>query len=462
MSALRIRVSVGLVGAAAAALVAVVLPPLAGTPAVATHPCASGSPTPYDPNPSADHDACTGSIRPAPAQGSEIVLTDADNGRTVTMGLGQRLRVELQHGGSDIWSDVVAENALHRFSIAVLHDRTRASFSAQSPTAGQHVTATTDMACFHSEPACASPQRQWQVTVVIENRPDSTPSPSPTRQCMHQVVPTSSPDTVVVDESADGRTIRVQRGQRIQVAFSGCKQGGVDYQPAVGGGPLFRESASGTNPGGAVSWFRAMAVGTTTVTAVLDAECLHRSDGCAVVARVWQVTIEVVASCALIGPSTARSGGVAQLSGRADPNASVQVWFRQRGASEFVVRRELTADVNGAYLTSFVANDDYRWYATSGSCTTATGLTQVTSWIQGPRYVARGSVVPLEVHGPANASVAVYLRPPGGTFRLARTGRLDSNGTFRTSYVARTDQRYYAVTGPDGRASTAGGLTQVR
>ena len=100
-----------------------------------------------------------------------------------------------------------------------------------------------------------------------------------------------------------------------------------------------------------------------------------------------------------------------------------------------------------------LANDDYRWYATSGSCTTAPGLTQVTSRITGPVFASRGSVVAVTVHGPANASVAVYMHQPGGEFRLARSGRLDQSGTFRTSYVARRTSATHPPTGPDPRAA---------
>jgi hypothetical protein len=152
----------------------------------------------------------------------------------------------------------------------------------------------------------------------------------------------------------------------------------------------------------------------------------------------------------------------ALLTGRVAPDADVQIWFRQRGASQFVVRRHLKAGTDGAIATNFLANDDYRWYATTGTCTSRPGLMQVSSWTTGPRYATRGSVVTIEVHGPAGAAVALYMREPGGTFHLARTGSLNQLATFRTSYVARVDERYYAVTGPDGRASTAGVLTQVR
>jgi hypothetical protein len=378
------------------------------------------------------------------------------------LAIGQRLRVELQAGSSDVWSDITAESALHRHRFQVADDRTTASFTALSPTTGQHVSATTDMACFHAQPACAAPTRQWQVTVVVEDRPDAGPTSSP-EQCRAVPRPSPSPDIVFVEEGQDGQTVRVRRGQQVEVVFYGCKNGGADYQPARSDGPLFRESAFAANPGPADSWFRAVSVGTTTVTATVDAPCLHQPNGCAVAARVWQVTVDVVEeACHLSGPGSVVVGSTAGLSGQVAAGAAVQVWFKAYGAAGYVVRRQLTAGSDGVFTTTFVPVVDHRWYATTDSgCTTAAGLTLVTPTVSGPRYVSRGATVPVLVRGFAGQAVALYARRPGGEYRLARTGRLDAGGTFRTSFIADVDHRYYALTGPNHRTSPAA-LTQIR
>jgi hypothetical protein len=454
--------TVGAVIAAAAALFAVVLPPLGSAPAAATHPCASGPSGTYDPNPSADHDACTGSIRPAPADGTEVVLTLADNGRTITLARGQRLRVELQAGG-DLWPDVVAGPALHRRGIYLLQDRTKALFTALSPTPGQQVSATSDSPCLHAQPACSVPQRQWSVSVVVEDRQDTGPTPSP-QQCMRRPVPSIGPQTVLVEEGHNGRTVQVPLGWKVYVAFSGCKDSGVDYQPAMGGGPLFRESVSADNPGGATSTFRAMSRGTTTITTNLDAPCLHEPNGCSVVATVWQVTVEVVEPryCELTGPQVVLPGTTVQLTGRVDAGATVRIWFQAGGSGDYAVRRTLTAGPDGSVATTYTAVADQRWYATAdGGCTTPTGQTRVFPTVTGPPTAAAGATVRVVVRGPAGQSVRLYMREPGGEFVLRRIGQLDANGYFRTSYVARTDERYFARTGPDNRDSPRA-LTQVR
>jgi hypothetical protein len=99
---------------------------------------------------------------------------------------------------------------------------------------------------------------------------------------------------------------------------------------------------------------------------------------------------------------------------------------------------------------------DQRWYATTDqSCTTTPGLTQVRPYVVGPASVRRGATVPVVVHGPAGAGVGVWFKRAGGDYTLRRTGRLDGYGVYRTSYVGDADQRYYAVTGPDRRTTSA-------
>jgi hypothetical protein len=462
---LRVRVAVLSVGAVLSALFAVVLPPLGNAPAAATHPCASGPSGTYDPNPSADHDACTGSIRPAPPVGTEVVLTLADSGRTVTLALGQRLRVELQSSGGlwpDIAADITAGSALHRYRFDVLQDRSVAGFTALSPTSGEQVAAMSDASCLHSQPACAIPQRQWQVTVVVENRPDASPTPSPS--CTRTSLPPVPYDVVVLDEASDSSTVTVKLGQSIDVVFGGCSSD-ADWAAAKATGPLFRERASANNPGGATSWFRAVAAGTTDISATRDAPCLHEASPCAVDPHTWRVTVQVVdpgrcemTNAVVSGSTTTYATGVpagttVRLHGHVRPGATVQVWFQPYGARAFEPRRELVADGDGAFETTFRPVVDQRWYATSGQCSTPPGRTTVLPVVTGPRSVGRGSTVPVVVRGPAGQPVALYMHGPGGSYALRRTGRLDASGVWRTSYAAHADQRYYAATGPDRRTS---------
>lgn len=387
--------------------------------------------------------------------GTEVALTEADNGRTVVLALNQRLRVDLRPGSGEVWSDLDAGPALHRFQIDVSSSVTTGRFTALSPTTGQQVSASTDMGCFHAQPACAAPTRSWQVTVVVEDR--QVPAAAP-QQCLRRPVPSLAPGYVLAEERSDGQTIRVPQGDRLLVLFEGCKQGGVDYQPAEGGGPLFRDRASGRNPGGATSEFLAVSLGTTTVTAVRDAPCLHVPNGCAITAQVWQITVEVVPAqpCSMTGPATAVGGSTVRLNGRVGAGDQVRVWFRPYGGTAFVVRRVLTAGPDGFFSTTYAALVDQRWFATADrGCTTPAGLTQVSPAVVAPALVKRGSNVSLQVRGFAGQEVRLYALRAGGVYRLVRVGRLDGQASYRTAYVADVDHRFYALTGPNARRSPA-------
>jgi len=266
-----------------------------------------------------------------------------------------------------------------------------------------------------------------------------------------------APGTVLAEESSDGRTFRVPQGDRLLVVFQGCK-GGPDYQPAEGGGPLFRDRAQGRNPGGATSGFLAVSLGTTTVTAVRDAPCLHVPNGCAITAQIWQITVEVVPPepCSITGPTTAVGGSTVKLNGRAGAGAQVRVSFRPYGGEVFVVRRVLTADADGFFSTTYAALVDQRWFASAdGGCTTTAGLTQVTPVVVVPATVTRGSSVSVLVRGFAGQEVRLYALRAGGTYRLVRVGRLDGQAGYRTSYIADVDHRFYALTGPNARRGPA-------
>ena len=422
--------------AALVVLAAVVgLTAVTAAPASATHPCPQSG---TDPSFTSDHDCAGGGL--PPAQPGDVTVTNADNGKTVTVPLGNRLRVSLEATSEQpVWSDIDA--TLHRSYLDVQRPRSSAVFEALQTTDGTQVSATG-----------ATP---WSVTVVV---PSGQASTSPSEPCQTQTVPAAYDGVVVLSEADNGRTVQVQRGDAVAVFFPGC-QGGFDFQPATATMPLKRYRARGHNPGGASAVFSAMTTGTSTVTAVSDAACFHASPACLAAQRNWQVTVQVVEACTLTGPASVPAGSDAWLYGRFAPGATVQVWFRPYGGTAFTARRVLTADSVGTVATSYRAVVDQRWYATSGGCTSAPGLTQVTPSLQSPTTVRRGDVVPIAVRGPAGAAVQVWFASNGSAFAVRRTGHLDAAGVFRTSYVATTDQRYYAVTGPDRRTTTTASTT---
>ena len=385
-----------------------------------------------------DHDGCYGAGLYGPGEPGDVSVTNADAGRTVTVPLGRHLRVQLNDDWSGpLWSDIDSGPDLHRAYLDVQRPASSAIFTALRPTDGETVTATG--------------ATTWTVHVVVPSDPPGSPSPAGT--CTPSRVPGSYDGAVALTESDNGRTIEVARGDAVGVFFPGCR--GFDFRPAVATGPLVRYRAHGNNPGGASAVFAALADGTGTITSTTDAPCFHASPACAAPQQQWQVTITVVEPCRLSGQPTIQPGSNAQLTGRFKPGATVQVWFRSYGATDFAVRRTLTADTFGNVFADFRTVIDQRWYATSDQgCTTAPGLTQVMPYVTGPAAVHRGATVPVVVRGLAGATVGVWFKRAGGSFSLRRSGRLDSNGTYRTSYVADADYSYYAVTGPNRRTTT--------
>ncbi len=104
---------------------------------------------------------------PAPTA-SATVVTDHDSGETVRLKVGQLLRVQLTQ---DSYARPVssAEQIVVRRSSSGGYPSTPpvdAVFEAVGRGAAD-VTASTDYACFHAEPRCLRPTRQWTVHVLV-------------------------------------------------------------------------------------------------------------------------------------------------------------------------------------------------------------------------------------------------------------------------------------------------------
>jgi hypothetical protein len=391
-----------------------------------------------------NHDGCYAAGL-GPGQPGDVDVTIADNGRTVTVPLGRHLRVQLDNGWYDpVWSDIDAGQALHRAYLDVQRPTSSAIFTALRAVDGEGVTAIGP--------------GTWSVRVVVPAEPAADPAPAGT--CTPRRLPSSYAGAVALTEADNGRTIQVARGDAVGVFFPGCR--GFDFQPAIATAPLVRYRAHGANPGDASAVFATPSTGTATITATTDGPCFHSDPACLAAQQDWRVTINVFEACTLSGPATAQAGSTSTLAGRFKPGATVQIWFRPYGGTEFAVRRTLTADLAGNVATDFRSVVDQRWYATSDQgCTSAPGLTQISPYVTGPASVRRGDFVRVGVRGPAGAAVGVWFKQAGGQYTLRRTGRLDASGGYATSYIGDADYTYYAVTGP-GRRTTTPVLTTVR
>jgi SpoIID/LytB domain protein len=79
----------------------------------------------------------------------------------------------------------------------------------------------------------------------------------------------------------------------------------------------------------------------------------------------------------IFGPALVPLGSTVTLTGTARAGATVEVWFHRRNVAGYTKRRTLVADSTGRWSTSYLAGDDYRYYAVSYGLQSSIGLTQV-------------------------------------------------------------------------------------
>jgi len=77
------------------------------------------------------------------------------------------------------------------------------------------------------------------------------------------------------------------------------------------------------------------------------------------------------------GPALVPAGSTVTLTGTARAGATVEVWFHRRNVPGYTKRRSLVADVAGRWSTTYVAIDDFRYYAVSYGLRSDAGLTQI-------------------------------------------------------------------------------------
>lgn len=254
-------------------------------PAAAAHPCAQGSDGRVsDPSTSSDHDGCGDYGSPA------VTLTQASDGATVTVAVGQTVAVRLGSTVDMAWSGVTAPptGALFALRAAVDDSAATAVFRAERASSGERLSATTDHPCAHAAQPCARPQRLWSATVVVTGG-----SPSDRTLRCRSLPAADSTATVVVGDSADGTTVRLPVGGRLQVRLGTCPDGG-GYRVPEATSELYRSRVALQQAGSSVATFSAVRAGTATVTTTIDLPCLHREPGCATTAQVWALTVEVV------------------------------------------------------------------------------------------------------------------------------------------------------------------------
>ncbi len=176
------------------------------------------------------------------------------------------------------------------------------------------------------------------------------------------------------------------------------------------------------------------------------------------------------AALRLSGPDVADAGRTVAVTGVAPVGSVVQLYFKRRGSTEtspggqpgYTLQRQLLVGTDGSFSTSFVANDDHRYYAQVGSATSEPVLTQVRPAFSGPatRVVRRGSTVALSGRGlPGTTLTLRFTR--GTSVDVRRTVTVRGDGTWSRSQVLQADLRVAAL-GANGRSSASTVLLQAR
>ncbi len=125
-----------------------------GSGSASTGPGGASSPTASRPTPSR-------------SQGT-VTVTQDDDGQTVRLAVGDRLRVRLTTG---TWAPPVSSEPA-----VVIRRSTSGGYPSDQPvdaafealaSGRAEVSAESDAACFHTEPRCMMAQQQWRVTVIV-------------------------------------------------------------------------------------------------------------------------------------------------------------------------------------------------------------------------------------------------------------------------------------------------------
>ncbi|MCU1692560.1 MAG: hypothetical protein JWM64_1651 [Frankiales bacterium] len=371
------------------------------------------------------------------------VVTEAQDGATVTVVVGRRLRVALSRcsaGGGLV--PPVAADLLERDAASSQQPGAASAVFLARRTGRTTVTAGSDAPCT-SDPAPCTPGPGFSLTV------DIVPAPA----C-------AQPDAVGLSASP----AQVAPGDLVTLDVAYRQPCGQPQEHALRvtalQTDLQRELGTLTT--------RAASVDTASTTDTPTVTTEYRAGGATARVEVAGYVGSCAGAVALTGPATARPGATVPLQGRAAPGERVEVLFRRTGTGTpfvpgWVVRRTLTAGADGSFRTSYAAAGDEDVYASAGRCSSRPTTVRVLPTVSGPATVRRGTTVSLTVRGPAAAPVRVLFHAAGTSgYTVRRTGTLDARGTLRVTYRADVDQRWYAVVGGGATARTSpAGLTRT-
>ncbi len=175
-------------------------------------------------------------------------------------------------------------------------------------------------------------------------------------------------------------------------------------------------------------------------------------------------------SLRLSGPESVAAGTSVPVSGAAPAGTVVRIYFKRRGSTEtspgaqpgFTLQRELPVGEDGTFVTSFVANDDHRYYAQVGEQLSEPVLTQVRPTFTTPATVVVRRGASVTIGGRGLPGTRLTLRFTRGTsVDVVRYVTVGGDGRWSRTQVLTADLRVGAR-GANGESSDRGVLLQAR
>ncbi len=167
-------------------------------------------------------------------------------------------------------------------------------------------------------------------------------------------------------------------------------------------------------------------------------------------------------------PAGVEPGRTVEVVVQGQPGEQVELWFARRGEGSYTRRRAAELAEDGTFRTTFVANDEYSYFAVSDGRTSKRVRTRISRLpalvvaaaprltVTAPKAVEAGAPVPVSVTGPAGATVELWFRRRGAeTWSRLREGRFDAAGSWSTSYTGVDDHEYWASSAGAGSPDAA-------
>jgi alpha-tubulin suppressor-like RCC1 family protein len=159
-------------------------------------------------------------------------------------------------------------------------------------------------------------------------------------------------------------------------------------------------------------------------------------------------------------------GAKVTISGKAPVGSSVDIYTHERATRGYRLSAKVTADIDGAFSTSYTANDDYRIYAEVGTVQSNDVLIAVALDVAGPpaRTVKKNTTSTITGTYLPSEDVTVHFHKqgtPANIYSIARTVHTNSKGQWSKAYLATVDYRFF-VTGDANDTVSGRYLIQAR